>query len=71
MRRILHIDASYSSESSVSRVLSQKFITAWKMFHPEDAKDVQFVNAINLVLGDREQSISTAQATLQTLAAHW
>jgi FMN-dependent NADH-azoreductase len=203
MRRILHIDASYSSESSVSRILSQEFITAWKMFHPEDAivyrdlghfpvpyineawitavhsppeshtpetiealresnilleeflavdcyvfgvpmygftiparlkaylehlirvgctyevskngvrglvhgkkalfitsrggnyppgspfgedhqepylrtifssfgiADIQFVNASNLVLGDREQSISTAQATLQTLAAHW
>jgi FMN-dependent NADH-azoreductase len=33
--------------------------------------DVQFVNASNLVLGDREQSISTAQAHLQTLAAQW
>lgn len=36
MRRILHIDASYSNGSSVSRVLSQDFITAWKRFHPED-----------------------------------
>ncbi|MBD2433302.1 MULTISPECIES: FMN-dependent NADH-azoreductase [Fischerella] len=36
MRRILHIDASYSSENSVSRVLSGAFITAWKKFHPED-----------------------------------
>lgn len=68
MRRILHIDASYSSQSSVSRILSQEFITAWKMFHPED---IQFANASNPILGDREQSISTAQSTLQTLAAHW
>ncbi|MGL5061757.1 MAG: FMN-dependent NADH-azoreductase [Microcoleus sp.] len=37
MRQILHIDASYSSESSVSRVLSQEFITAWTKLHPEDA----------------------------------
>ena len=33
--------------------------------------DVQFVNASNLVLGDREQSISKAQATLQILATDW
>lgn len=33
--------------------------------------DVQFVNASDLVLGDREQSISTAQAHLQTLATQW
>lgn len=33
--------------------------------------DVQFVNASNLVLGDREQSIATAQTELQTLAAQW
>ena len=203
MRRILHIDASYSGENSASRVLSQAFIIAWKKFHPEDTilyrdlghspvpyinetwiaaihsppethtpamlealkmsdplleeflsvdgyvlgvpmygftipatlkayiehlirigrtyevnengvqglvhgkkalfitsrggnyppgspfgedhqepylrtifwsfgiTDVQFVNASNLVLGDREQSISTAQANLQTLAAQW
>lgn len=36
MRRILHIDASYSGGSSVSRVLSQYFMTVWKQFHPED-----------------------------------
>ena len=36
MRRILHIDASYSGENSASRVLSQAFIAAWKKFHPED-----------------------------------
>jgi FMN-dependent NADH-azoreductase len=36
MRRILHIDASYSGGSSASRVLSQVFIAAWKNFHPED-----------------------------------
>jgi FMN-dependent NADH-azoreductase len=36
MRQILHIDASYSSEHSASRVLSQAFILAWKKFHPED-----------------------------------
>jgi FMN-dependent NADH-azoreductase len=36
MRRILHIDASYSGESSASRVLSQVFIAAWKDFHPKD-----------------------------------
>jgi len=203
MRRILHIDASYSGGSSVSRVLSQDFITAWKKFHPEDVifyrdlghfpvpyinetwiaaihsppethtpemiealrvsnplleeflsvdryvigapmygftipatlkayiehlirigrtyevnkngvrglvhgkkalfitsrggnyppgspfgedhqepylrtifwsfgiRDIQFINASNLILGDREQSISTAQANLQTLAAQW
>lgn len=35
MSRILHIDASYSSENSVSRVLSQAFIAAWKNFHSE------------------------------------
>ncbi|MBE7383398.1 MAG: NAD(P)H-dependent oxidoreductase [Leptolyngbya sp. SIO1E4] len=35
MRRILHIDASYSGESSVSRVLSQSFITTWKQLHSE------------------------------------
>ncbi|QYO67801.1 FMN-dependent NADH-azoreductase [Leptolyngbya sp. 7M] len=35
MRRILHIDASYSGEKSVSRALSQIFITAWQKFHPE------------------------------------
>lgn len=35
MRRILHIDASYSGEKSVSRVLSRIFITAWQKFHPE------------------------------------
>ena len=33
--------------------------------------DVQFFNVDNLVLGDREQSISTAQAHLQALAAQW
>jgi FMN-dependent NADH-azoreductase len=36
MRRILHIDASYSTASSVSRVLSQAFISACQKFHPED-----------------------------------
>jgi FMN-dependent NADH-azoreductase len=36
MRRILHIDASYSAASSVSRVLSQAFIIARQKFHPED-----------------------------------
>jgi FMN-dependent NADH-azoreductase len=36
MRQILHIDASYSGKNSVSRVLSQEFITAWQKFHPED-----------------------------------
>ncbi|MEM8610952.1 MAG: FMN-dependent NADH-azoreductase, partial [Cyanobacteria bacterium P01_H01_bin.105] len=33
--------------------------------------DVQFINASNLVLGDREQAIATAQDHLQTLAAQW
>lgn len=37
MKHILHIDASYSGEKSVSRVLSQEFIAAWKKFHPEAA----------------------------------
>lgn len=36
MRRILHIDASYSGGSSVSRVLSQDFITAWGKLYPQD-----------------------------------
>lgn len=36
MRRILHIDASYSIASSASRVLSQAFIIACQKFHPED-----------------------------------
>jgi FMN-dependent NADH-azoreductase len=36
MRQILHIDASYSDKKSVSRALSQEFITTWKKFHPED-----------------------------------
>jgi FMN-dependent NADH-azoreductase len=36
MRRILHIDASYSGENSASRILSQAFIIAWKKLHPED-----------------------------------
>lgn len=35
MKHILHIDASYSSARSVSRVLAQEFITAWKKCHPE------------------------------------
>ncbi|NJR59369.1 MAG: FMN-dependent NADH-azoreductase [Cyanobacteria bacterium CRU_2_1] len=37
MQHILHIDASYSNERSISRVLSQDFITAWKKLHPEVA----------------------------------
>ncbi|KAM3099880.1 FMN-dependent NADH-azoreductase [Phormidesmis sp. 146-12] len=37
MQHILHIDASYSGERSVSRVLSHDFITAWKKLHPEAA----------------------------------
>ena len=36
MRRILHIDASYSGEHSVSKALSKAFITASKSFHPDD-----------------------------------
>jgi FMN-dependent NADH-azoreductase len=36
MGQILHIDASYSGDSSVSRVLSQAFISAWQEHHPED-----------------------------------
>ncbi|MEP0960032.1 FMN-dependent NADH-azoreductase [Microcoleus sp. FACHB-1515] len=37
MQHILHIDASYSGERSISRVLSHDFITAWKKLHPEAA----------------------------------
>jgi FMN-dependent NADH-azoreductase len=40
MKRILHIDASYSGESSASRVLSQVFMSTWKTLHPE--VDVQY-----------------------------
>ena len=36
MRRILHIDASYSAGNSVSRALSEIFITTYQKFRPED-----------------------------------
>ena len=35
MQHILHNDASYSGKQSVSRVLSQAFITAWQKLHPK------------------------------------
>ncbi len=36
MSCILHIDSSYNTDRSASRVLSREFIEVWKTFHPED-----------------------------------
>jgi FMN-dependent NADH-azoreductase len=37
MSRVLHIDSSYGGSHSASRLLSQKFITEWKQYHPDSA----------------------------------
>lgn len=36
MAHILHIDSSPRGERSISRMLSQEFISGWKAAHPED-----------------------------------
>jgi FMN-dependent NADH-azoreductase len=37
MLRVLHIDSSYSGSHSASRLLSQEFITTWKLRYPNDS----------------------------------
>ena len=37
MTHILHIDSSPRAERSISRTISNDFITAWKQAHPEDS----------------------------------
>ncbi|WP_396799205.1 NAD(P)H-dependent oxidoreductase [Microcoleus sp. FACHB-1515] len=41
------------------------------LFESFGINDVQFVNAGKLMFKDREQSISSAQASLQSLATQW
>ncbi len=62
-------DGNYSSGSPFGEDHQEPYLQA--IFGSFGIQDVEFVNVNNLVLGDREKSVLAAQASLQTLAAHW